>query len=211
MADSAHRVLTATPRSAMLLAAALALIAATGCSRSQQPQLSAEVRVILSEQPAEEVLESDPESDREIFTYAFEGRGKLRAITRYESMRLQAMADRDKGAAHVFRRKLRFDMYDDVTVEGPASSPGMGKLRMDFWVAPEACCGLTMSADLVVGDKAGDAADAGGVKFTCDWPLGRQMLIELPPRQPQGRWVWVLVSLQKEEEAKPVDPREGRN
>ena len=185
---------------------ALAVSAIAGCNRQGEQRLRAVVQVILSERAVDKVLEPDPKSLREVFTYAFEGQGKLRAVTRYESTRLRAMADRDKGAVHVFRRELHFAMYDDVIVEVPASSPGTDKLKIDFWVAPEACCGMTMSAEVVVG--AGTVDEASDVMFTCDWPSGRRMLIELPSKLLKDRWIWVLIDLQKGESG-PVDPRKG--
>ncbi len=184
---------------------ALAVSAIAGCNRQGEQRLRAVVQVILSERAVDKVLEPDPKSLREVFTYAFEGQGKLRALTRYESTRLRAMADRDKGAVHVFRRKLQFVMYDDVILEVPASPLGTDQLKIDFWVSPEACCDMTMSAEVVVG--AG-MTDQGGVTFTCDWPSARRMLIELPSKRMKGRWIWVLIDLQKEE-SRPVDPRKG--
>ena len=185
---------------------ALAVFAIAGCNRQGEQRLRAEVQVILSERPVDKVLEPDPKSLREVFTYEFEGQGKLRAVTRYESTRLRAMADRDKGAVHVFRRELQFAMYEDMVLEASASPLGTDKLKIDFWVSPEACCGMTMSADVVVGAETVDKAS--DVMFTCDWPSGRRMLIELPSKRLKGRWIWVLIDLQKEE-SKPVDPRKG--
>ena len=205
MTDSPHCPVTSVCRPAALLVAALALATAVGCTSPRQQRMLAEVQVILSERPVDEVLEPDPKSLREVFTYAFDGQGKLRAVTRYESTRLRAMADRDKGAVHVFRCKLQFVMYDDVVVEVPASSPGMDQLKMDFWVSPEACCGMMMSATVVVG--AG-MTDQDGMKFTCDWPSARRVLIELPSKRLKGRWIWLLMDLRKEK-SKPVDPRKG--
>jgi len=205
MTDSAPYPVASLYRSAIPLLAALALATAVGCTSSRHQRMLAEVQVILSERPVDKVLEPDPKSLREVFTYAFDGQGKLRAVTRYESTRLRAMADHDKGAVHVFRRKMQFVMYDDVVVEVPASSEGMDQLKMDFWVAPEACCGITMSATVVVG--AG-MTDQGGMKFTCDWPSARRVLIELPSKRLKGRWIWLLMNLQKAE-SKPVDPRKG--
>jgi hypothetical protein len=152
-----------------------------------------DITVLAADKPVSTLLEPDPYGDDSLRSY--EGDGSLRGIMRYDENLLKKLAAAGQGVYPVLEQYLEGPIDDPMRLDVSAKAAGLDRVRIEFWVATEACCGLRMNGATV---RVASARGQREAAFSLEWPWGQQVLVELPPTHEGGRWTWILFALRRE-------------
>ncbi|MBN2584284.1 MAG: hypothetical protein JXL80_14585 [Planctomycetes bacterium] len=190
-------------RPGAILIATVAAALLTGCKAPEPdgPRVLGDITILLADRPVEKVLEPDPYGNDAYISY--DGDGALRTVTRYEQNLLKRLAEAGKGATLAFQRHLEFPMDTEVQLEASAKPFGLSRAWIQFWVVPEACCGLRMEGATV---RVEDAHGNRQATFSLEWPWGNQIMVQLPPTHDGGHWTWIIFDMTKDNR-QPAGPQ----
>lgn len=185
----------------LLLLAACTSLAASGC----RTELELDLHAFTSQRPLVRTLAAYDSKAVTLDCKIGDGRATVYQITNYQWSRIDWLADRGQAAERTLRERFAITTYEQADLE--LEMLDGGRMTAAVMVTPDGCCEYSLSnAEFTVRGPGG----TGHVTFWCEWPTVQNILVELPPAQAGGRYIWIIMNIQEPDpDAPKTDPRNG--
>jgi hypothetical protein len=170
---------------------ALSLVALAGCGPGDA-NLSYEMQVFSARQPAVDAFKSLDNTLVPLESEATTGENTVYALNRYQWSRLKEMALKNTDVQRTFSDTVLIKDSEDY--QRTANCSDGARVAVSLIVVPESCCMFTLQR---VAYTVADAKGQSAIVFSCMYPITNNILVQLPPTSPGGRFTWILMDVQK--------------
>ncbi len=176
--------------SRVVIVAVLSLAALAGCR--SEANLSYEMQVFSARQPAVDAFKALDNTLVPLESEATTGENTVYALNRYQWSRLKEMALKNTDVQRTFSDTVL--IKDSEEYQRTATCSDGCRVDVSLMVVPESCCMFTLQR---VAYTVTDAQGRSAIVFSCMYPIINNILVQLPPTSPGGRYTWILMDVQK--------------